>query len=824
MDFIKELNDILNAQQEQLINLKSEIKKLEETDFINNNLALEEKIKDYENDLNELYTKTNELKKENMQLKEALMEEAYKQKLTILNVFGNRIYLLYKNFESIEHNNLRSIEQNTKANINQLRQAIESNMMQSNSEIQMKLQELNFLLNNEIQKHRNAIENASKDFQSQSMREIQKLSTPPTPEQVAKRAQNNNTELKFGGRITNILGVVLILLGVIFGLQYTYVNFLTSDALKSAMAFLIGVSFLIGGEVLNRKSRSAFSLGITAGGVAILFASTTISYFVLNVLSVPAAFCICVLVAVLAFILSLRYESQTIANFALVGGFLPIYAISLFDNVVLLTVMLYLFILSIFAMALSARKEWSAVKYISFGLNSLSMISCLGASFYMENIPVVLIFLYVMANFLVYVFVALIYPMRKSKPVSAGSFLMLTINTLLNCLLIFWIMAVENLNQYYGVVALFIAVFYMSAGRFFDDRVQNKGISALFWGTAFTFCVLVIPLQFDAEWISLGWLFEAIILIVIGILSSNKWQVRAGTFIFILCFLTFLFADFLGLHDIFYIGKATAIIAGIVIIFCTLLYKNRNTPQFMYLINGKTSRYYKNFTFVSVYVYALILAEYFLRDGFFNQNFYIAIIFISVIYTFVLNIFKQFKDDFIIDLQTMLYIGAIFICLILNFSYNSNYSKLESILMIGYNVASIIAVWNVFSIFLNKKFLTREIQTLCTSIFLIFIILQILLCQYNYDFNSMLISFILVVSAFILILHGFNKHYPYIRRFGLFLEITSIVKFFLLDLFFLNQGQRIISYFVLGAVLIGISFLYQYFSKKLEKGGVSLEK
>ena len=43
-----------------------------------------------------------------------------------------------------------------------------------------------------------------------------------------------------------------------------------------------------------------------------------------------------------------------------------------------------------------------------------------------------------------------------------------------------------------------------------------------------------------------------------------------------------------------------------------------------------------------------------------------------------------------------------------------------------------------------------------------------------------------------------------------------MVKLFVFDLAFLTQGFRVISYFIMGAVLVTISFVYQFFSKRME--------
>jgi uncharacterized membrane protein len=80
-----------------------------------------------------------------------------------------------------------------------------------------------------------------------------------------------------------------------------------------------------------------------------------------------------------------------------------------------------------------------------------------------------------------------------------------------------------------------------------------------------------------------------------------------------------------------------------------------------------------------------------------------------------------------------------------------------------------------------------------------------------------------VLAALAWIIFGFVRRFVFIRRFGLVLAIFAVVKLFVLDLTGLTQGFRILSYFALGVILIAISFVYQYFSKRLElKEGMSI--
>jgi uncharacterized membrane protein len=73
-----------------------------------------------------------------------------------------------------------------------------------------------------------------------------------------------------------------------------------------------------------------------------------------------------------------------------------------------------------------------------------------------------------------------------------------------------------------------------------------------------------------------------------------------------------------------------------------------------------------------------------------------------------------------------------------------------------------------------------------------------------------------VLTALAWIIFGFMRRYPLIRKFGLGLALLSVAKLFLVDLISLTDGYRIVSYFALGITLVVISFVYQYFNKRLE--------
>jgi uncharacterized membrane protein len=96
------------------------------------------------------------------------------------------------------------------------------------------------------------------------------------------------------------------------------------------------------------------------------------------------------------------------------------------------------------------------------------------------------------------------------------------------------------------------------------------------------------------------------------------------------------------------------------------------------------------------------------------------------------------------------------------------------------------------------------------------ILTQTLIAFYDVPFAGMTISLVYAGLALTWCIFGFVKRFTFMRRFGLGLALTVATKLFLIDFWNLTEGYRIITYFALGFALLGISFVYQLFTKKLD--------
>lgn len=103
------------------------------------------------------------------------------------------------------------------------------------------------------------------------------------------------------------------------------------------------------------------------------------------------------------------------------------------------------------------------------------------------------------------------------------------------------------------MLALIFALVYFGLARFIQQRMpQEKQTLLLFYVTSLTFVILIIPFQFGAKWLSMGWLIEGVLLVTLGHLKRFKLVERAGWGIVLLCMFTFVYYDVLVL---FFMGE-----------------------------------------------------------------------------------------------------------------------------------------------------------------------------------------------------------------------------------------------------------------------------
>lgn len=830
MSLTDNLMRMILQQKETLTALEEEVRGIAQNDFMKENASLKEELQEVKEKSLQAQHALKGLKDENGALKNALYEQIYNEKIKILQGTTNKMDLYFKaNYEG-EQNRLMQLEQSVRTRIDQMVAVLRDNRIDAEDEIYRKVDELSILLNEKVTMARTEFAKTTGVFSENEKQELEALRgeriTDSTIKQVAKK---NNIESFIGLNLINKLGIFFIIIGVIAVSQLTYMQM--SDILKGILMFSLGAVMLVAGEVMSRKNANIFSLGITSGGVAVLYVALSVSYFGLKILDMYPAIALCVLITGGAFVLSQRYHSQTIAAFALIGGYLPIFSIT-GDFAMVYGAMIYFVVLNLLALMVSFHKKWLVATYIGFFFNAAGTIYItinMTNHIYRNSFGIhhVLTILYILFAFVIYTLIPIMGTYMEKLKFKKADVILMGINTFISSITLYGVFYTFGLRDFDGLLAVVFALIYLGIGWLVDKKFKNeKHTKALFYLTGLAFVVLIIPFQFGKMWLTLGWLAEGVLLTSYGILTNEKSFKRYGFIINSLCLFSFLCFDFSYGHLFPY--KYLAVTLGSLIILSAYIYKRA--------LFGNYVNLYKYATIINLWFYSLYLIFKIpallnrtlfntFDSGYIRESLAIAA---TLLIACIAPRVKILSDKGIKIISMCLYgFGILWM-----FFLNSNAPLIHvttkvpiSLILLGTLFLLIMGMLSLFALHDFVKYLVMERKLgvewypLLVSFYFVLILSQNLITQYHIAFISASISIIYVLTALFWIVFGFMRRYALMRRYGLGLSFLAVAKLFILDLSNLTKGYQIISYFAFGLALIAISLVYQYFNKRLELKG-----
>ncbi|MFD1903382.1 DUF2339 domain-containing protein [Paenibacillus rhizoplanae] len=648
--------------------------------------------------------------------------------------------------------------------------------------------------------------------------------------------------MKIGLNWINRLGILLLILAVGAGFRYTYSTWF-NDYMKGSAFFLLGGSHAGGRGVAVPQGAGAFALGLIGGGVSVLYGSIFYSYFLLEIIGLWAGIGLSVLVTLSAVLLSLRYESRTICSMGLVGGYLPLFSyIGAFglEGSAVYAAMGYLFVLNLLILLISLRKRWVVVNYISFLFNTPSILLLIYlADSYAAGI------LCAVLTFVMYLGITLWYPFKFKTKLNWLDFCLLGCNTLVSCMTLYVLFLNAGLDDFKGALALAFCLMYLGLGVLLEKQMpQERESRLLFYVTSLTFAILMIPFQLGAAWWSIGWLVEGVALTVYGHLYRFKMVERAGWGILSLCLLTFFGFDvLLQLSEynavIYYTNsyfdlKYTFITAGMMIV--ALLYAVRYSNQETLLRSTpaevRATVWFKYAAIVNFYGYvvyeALRLYDWMVPEDLAHNAFYklllaglltsglaYALPKVNVLYDRVVGIM-------VLGLHGIAYAICIGITLGLpSLPEGWSGSTAADLVALGLLILFNVFVWfnsaRLLRTTLLRDYKNIELYPVAMGIYLLVMVTAFLAVQMQVRDGGLAFSLLYLLLAVLFIMYGFWKRYLYIRRFGLALSLLATGKLLLYDLTLLNTGSKIIAYFSFGLCLLGISYLYQRITVRMEE-------
>ncbi|MNO32404.1 hypothetical protein D3C76_223930 [compost metagenome] len=829
LKFIKDSQSKLAKEYQVLL------EEYESNDLVNENEQLRRQYAEYKQRDAVLQDKLKKLEAENGKLRHALTEQILDEKLSLIKASREKMETYFASQSQGHMNRLESLEHTARMRISSLYNQADKHLGEDKEVVQAKLGQFEDELMHRMADHRRHLQEEQQRIGTDLAQSYDVIADEGVSEEtIQRRIKQNQLEMKIGLHWINRIAILLLIFGVGAAFQYSYSTWF-NGYMKGSAFFLLGLIMLGGGEWLFRKKKQAFALGLLGGGISVLYGSVFYSYFLLEIIELSIGLILSVIITASAVFLSLRYQSRTICSIALIGGYLPLFsymaAFGLKGGAVY-AAMGYLFLLNASILLISLRKRWVIVHYISFVFNTYSMLTLVWiADSAAISIP------YVVLTFIMYLGITLSVPFRYSSKLTWWDFSLLALNTVISCGALYGLFGSAGWEDFQGLLALIFCVAYLGIARFTHKRLpQEMEARLLFYGTSITFGVLMIPIQFGTEWVTLGWLIEGIVLTVYGHLYRSKQIERVGWGIIGLCLGTFVMLDVLFIWldgGGRFAWKYTYISIGILIV--TLFYAIRNRDQEV-MKHYKPSelsiiKVLKNITLVNLWFYMLYEAAkaYKLIMPAYHglYDFYIILLsaFITIGFAYVLTRASILYDAFIKYYSLVLYIIGYLLCLsvtLANPSLDADYSRNTPE---EYIALAVLIGFNVFVFFSGRALLLSAIRRhvnnlewypVIVGVYLLGIITAFLGVQFHLGDAALLFSIVYLLLSIGYIMYGFRYRYIMIRRMGLGLSLLSTGKMLLFDLNLMTAGSKIVAYFSFGIVLLGISYIYQRVSNKMK--------
>ncbi|MCL2235340.1 MAG: DUF2339 domain-containing protein [Defluviitaleaceae bacterium] len=820
----RNIREMVHGLRKAIDDIDGQLKAIEKSDTFRENTELAQKNAKMAEQLEKAEREREKLARDNATLKNTLYEQYFNEKVSTVNRFQHNMEIFFKETAAGEANKLNALETQIRGRLREWQRYSQ----QAGAEIAKDaVAEIDQLGGNIAKRIEEARKNTSSiTFLEEERAEMERLRKQNiTDDQITQLSSKNNVERYVGLNILNAVGILLFIVGAIAASRFGY----------TWVSFALGAGFLVGGEMLNRRRPNVFSLGMTAGGLAISYVSLAIGHFFHETIAMYPALGICVGITALAFYLSMRYKSQSLLTMTLVGGYLPIMSILLDagrpDPALIYGMMGYFVLFNLLALMVALRNKWKLAAFIGLGLNLVGTW-LIAINTTPEQALITLI--YIVFAVMIYNIIPIISTMRTTGKLTDVDTVLVGANTLFGGLVIGmhidWVFA-----DFAGLASASGAALYLAASHWVARKFENaKPMQITLFTASMMLALLFVPFQSDAAWWTPAWMGLTLVLAIFSIFKAWVNYRYAAIAVATIAMLRFIGFD---IYEVLW-WTAAPHWTDFILQFSSIVVVGVTILTIMALRNMLYSWAQKSFKYgVIAIIWAfglfmigrlwdVLLAAFPASPISIEYLMYALMAVFTLLYGKFMPRIPRIGDTGARIMGVMFTFMAIIGIFALGSTtsptttqltgHHTNIIILATAILIVVEMAGIYAVYDVTRQAVLKKIMGIQYLPLVVSTYIVLVFTVTLTLDFGLDFASFWISLVYIAAALLWTILGFLRRYSLLRRAGLALALFSVVKLFLFDLTLLTQGLRILSYFIMGAVLVIISFVYQYFSKRLE--------
>ncbi|MGL1888719.1 MAG: DUF2339 domain-containing protein [Reichenbachiella sp.] len=656
--------------------------------------------------------------------------------------------------------------------------------------------------------------------------------------------RNPDLEKFIGENLLSKIGIVIFVIGMGFLVKLGIDSNVISEGMRVAIGILIGGG-MIGLAHYLRNSFVKFSSILIGGALAVLYFSIALAFHEYNLIPQTAAFIIMVLITGFSVLLSISYDRKELAVLAIIGGFgTPFFVSS--GNGDFVTLLSYILILDIGMLALVYFKKWNVINYLVYAFTYI-LFSGLFISNNLDHQTATTgeLFVFLTAFYLIFFLMSIIYNVANKKKFQFTEVGMLLSNSAIY--FGFGLSLVHDYSNglYSGLFTGLIAIFNFGFTYvLFKRKDIDKNLLYLLIGLVLTFLTLIAPVQLKGNFITLFWALESVLLLWLSIKSGIKIMKLASVLITLLMFIS-LVIDWQQIYLNFSIPMMLSPFLNKA--FLTSFISMGALFAISQLMVEKQILTFKGNQVVWKPIYIKTLLIIAIYGGFFfelNYQFYrfefqptfslILLGIFSYAYIILLGILPYFKSNE----QIRKAIGVLSILAIISYmtgyTYQISFARDNYLASAGSDSTGFFAHYILLALFAilligiyreiySKHGFKSKIGTISLWILAfitVFIsstefghlsILYSYVPQGNVNYDSAVKSvypIVWAITALALMISGMKFKLKTLRLASLGLFLITIIKLFFYDLAG-NSTGKIISFILLGVILLVISFLYQ---------------
>jgi uncharacterized membrane protein len=341
----------------------------------------------------------------------------------------------------------------------------------------------------------------------------------PPPTVVPTRAPEKGTvpvslEQRIGARWATWIGVLAIVTSVGLLLRWSFERGLIGPGARVITGVVSGLVLLASGLVLRRRDDLPYlAPGLSGGGLAILYLSVWAAHQVYGFLGSTAAFGALVAVTLAGIAVSLAASSQATAVLAVLCGLATPVLVST-DRPDERTLLVYLFVLGALVLGVARRRSWPALTRLAWLGSILLYIPILvrqpGAEAPWTRLALGTLL------FALYLAVPIARAWVERSPADGLDLALVVGNAMAYCAFAYvtlewWRPSLQ------GPWAIAAALLYVAVGEAYRRRVPGDLPTALVHhGAAVVLAGLAIPLVLDGAWVTVGWMLEGLVLLALA--------------------------------------------------------------------------------------------------------------------------------------------------------------------------------------------------------------------------------------------------------------------------------------------------------------------